>query len=160
MSTYNYHDGRPRVVSMYDRILVPTDGSKGTTRSLEHAAAIARDNDATVHALYVVDQRLYRAASRDTKDEVIASLEEEGEYALDDAVTRLEENGVDVVTARREGIPYKSILSYADEEDLDLLVMGTHGRTGRDRMATLGSVTERVVKNADIPVLVVDIGEE
>jgi|AntDeeMinimDraft_5_1070356.scaffolds.fasta_scaffold24905_2 nucleotide-binding universal stress UspA family protein len=145
---------------MYDRILVPTDGSKGTTRSLEHAAAIARNNDATVHVLYVVDQRLYRAASKDTKDEVIASLEEEGEHALDDAVTRLEENGVEVVTVRREGIPYKSILAYTEDEAMDLVVMGTHGRTGRDRIATLGSVTERVVKNADVPVLVVDIAEE
>ncbi|MFW6435526.1 MAG: universal stress protein [Halovenus sp.] len=145
---------------MYDRILVPTDGSKGTTRSLQHAASIARDNDATVHALYVVDQRLYRAASKDTKDEVIASLEEEGEHALDDATTRLEEHGVEVVTVSREGIPYKSILAYAEEEGMDLIVMGTHGRTGRDRIATLGSVTERVVKNADVPVLVVDIAEE
>lgn len=152
--------GAEASVTMYDRILVPTDGSKGTTRSLEHAAAIARDNDATVHVLYVVDQRLYRAASRDTKDEVIASLEEEGDHALDDAVTRLEENGADVATVRREGIPYKSILSYTEAEDIDLVVMGTHGRTGRDRIATLGSVTERVVKNADVPVLVVDIAEE
>ncbi|MFB6188638.1 MAG: universal stress protein [Halapricum sp.] len=145
---------------MYDQILVPTDGSKGTAKSLEHAAEIARDNDATVHALYVVDQRLYRAASKDTKDEVIASLEEEGEHALDDAVARLEDEGVEVATARREGVPYKSILAYADEEGVDMIVMGTHGRTGRDRMATLGSVTERVVKNADVPVLVVDIDGE
>ena len=139
---------------MYDRILVPTDGSKGTTRSLEHAAAIARNNDATVHVLYVIDQRLYRAASKDTKDEVIASLEEEGEHALDDAVTRLEEHGVEVVTVRREGIPYKSILAYTEEEEMDLVVMGTHGRRGVSR-ALLGSVTERVVRLADAPVLTV-----
>jgi len=145
---------------MYDHILVPTDGSDGTVESIDHASAIARDNDATVHVLYVIDERLYRAASKDTKDEVIKSLEEEGDHAIEDAVTRIEEHGVDVVTERRRGIPYKSILNYAGEESIDLIVMGTHGRTGRDRVATLGSVTERVVKQASVPVLVVDIDEE
>jgi nucleotide-binding universal stress UspA family protein len=145
---------------MYDRVLVPTDGSGGTAESVEHAAAIARDNDATVHVLYVVDQRQYRAAARDTKDEVIASLREEGELAVDDATTWLADEGVEVVSEIREGIPYKTILEYTDDESIDLVVMGTHGRTGRDRRVALGSVTERVVKNADVPVLVVEIDRE
>jgi nucleotide-binding universal stress UspA family protein len=145
---------------MYDRILVPTDGSKGTSESVAHAASIARDRGATVEVLYVVDQRQYRAASRDTKDEVIESLREEGERAIDDAVTWLADEGVDTETEIREGIPYKTILEYADETDVDLIVMGTHGRTGRDRRVALGSVTERVVKNSKRPVLVVDIDGE
>ncbi|MFW6018585.1 MAG: universal stress protein [Halapricum sp.] len=145
---------------MYDHILVPTDGSKGTRESIDHASTIARNNDAVVHVLYVLDERLYRAASKDTKDEVIASLQEEGEHAIDEAVTQIEDNGAEVVTERRRGIPYKSILEYAEAEPIDMIVMGTHGRTGRDRIATLGSVTERVVKNADVPVLVVDIDRE
>jgi nucleotide-binding universal stress UspA family protein len=145
---------------MYDHILVPTDGSDGTKRSIEHAATIARDNDATVHVLYVIDQRLYRAASKDTKDEVVATLQEEVERAIEDAVTQIEEYGVDVTSERVRGIPYKSILEHAEEEPTDLVVIGTHGRTGRDRIATLGSVTERVVKNANVPVLVVDIDKE
>ena len=145
---------------MYDHILVPTDGSKGTAASIDHASAIARQNDAIVHVLYVIDKRLYRAASKDTKEEVIASLEEEGEHAIGEAVTQIEDNGAEVVTERRRGIPYKSILEYAEAEPIDMIVMGTHGRTGRDRIATLGSVTERVVKNADVPVLVVDIDGE
>ncbi|MCU4717786.1 universal stress protein [Halapricum hydrolyticum] len=145
---------------MYDHILVPTDGSKGTAKSIDHASAIARNNDALVHVLYVIDERLYRAASKDAKDEVIASLEEEGDRAIEDAVTRIEDHGAEVTTERLRGIPYKSILEYTDEEPIDMIVMGTHGRTGRDRIATLGSVTERVVKNADVPVLVVDIDGE
>ncbi|QSG10127.1 Nucleotide-binding protein, UspA family [Halapricum desulfuricans] len=145
---------------MYDHILVPTDGSKGTTKSIDHASTIARNNDATVHVLYVIDERLYRAASKDAKEEVIASLKEEGEHAIDDAVARLEDDGVEIVTEQLRGIPYKSILGYAGEEPIDMIVMGTHGRTGRDRIATLGSVTERVVKNADAPVLVVNIDSE
>jgi len=143
---------------MYDDILLPTDGSSGTTEALEHARTIAGNHDATVHVLYVVDSRHYRAASEDTKEEVRRSLVEEGERALDDAEVRLTEEGLDVRTACHEGIPHKTILAYAEEEGVDLVVMGTHGKTGRERLASLGSTTERVVKNGKVPVLVVDIG--
>ncbi|RLM48772.1 universal stress protein, partial [Halorubrum sp. Atlit-28R] len=121
------------------------------------ATSIARDNDATLHGLYVVDRRLYVAADKANQDEVRQSLEEEGEVALDDIVVGGEEAGVEVVTTMAEGIPHKTITNYAEEEDIDLIVMGTHGRTGRDRVANLGSVTERVVESAPIPVLVVHI---
>jgi nucleotide-binding universal stress UspA family protein len=142
---------------MYDSVLVATDGSSGTTETLAHAASIARDNDATLHGLYVVDKRLYLAADKSNQDEVRQSLEEEGEVALDDIVVGGEESGVEVVTTMEEGIPHKTITDYAEEEDIDLIVMGTHGRTGRDRVANLGSVTERVVQSAPVPVLVVHI---
>jgi nucleotide-binding universal stress UspA family protein len=145
---------------MYDRILVPTDGSSGTAKTLDHACAIASDNDATVHALYVVDRRLFLAAEDDTKDDVRASLEDEGDAALDDARAAAEEAGVEVVTERRDGIPHRAIVDYAAEIDADLVAMGTHGRTGRDRLAALGSVTERVVETADRPVLVVNIDDD
>jgi nucleotide-binding universal stress UspA family protein len=145
---------------MYDHILVPTDGSSGTTKTLDHASSLARANDATVHVLYVIDKRLYRAAEDDAKDSVRRSLDEEGDRAIDAAVAHFEDEGIDVISAMREGIPHKTILEYAAEADVDLIAMGTHGRTGRDRLANLGSVTERVVKNTTQPVLVVNIDEE
>lgn len=144
---------------MYETILVPTDGSKGTAETLDHAVSIARDNDAEVHVLYVVDQRRYRAAGSDMKDEVRKSLELEGERSLEDARTRLEDAGLVVETHLDEGIPHREIADYVEREGTDLVVMGTHGRTGRDRVANLGSVTQRVVERAAAPVLVVDIGE-
>jgi nucleotide-binding universal stress UspA family protein len=142
---------------MYDSVLVATDGSSGTTETLAHATSIARDNDAALHGLYVVDKRLYLAADKANQDEVRQSLEEEGEVALDDIAVGGEEAGVEVVTNMEEGIPHKTITDYAEREDIDLIVMGTHGRTGRDRVANLGSVTERVVQSAPVPVLVVHI---
>lgn len=141
----------------YDTVLLTTDGSKGSHETIDHAVSLARDNDATLHVLYVVDKRRYLAADKDTQDGVIQSLEEEGEHALDDAAVTAEEAGLDVVTEMRDGIPHKTILKYADEVDADVVTMGTHGRTGRDRVANLGSVTERVVKSADVPVFVVHI---
>lgn len=54
-------------------------------------------------------------------------------------------------------MPHRVILDYADEHGADVVVMGTHGRTGRDKLTSLGSVTERVIENAKRPVLVVHI---
>lgn len=142
---------------MYEDVLFPTDGSSGTLAALDHALAIARDSDAAVHGLYVLDRRLATAAQADTKDEVIQSLEEEAERALHDVEVHAAESAIDPCTEQREGIPHREILEYADEHGIDLLVMGTHGRTGPDRIANLGSTTERVVKNGEVPVLVVDI---
>ena len=144
---------------MYDNILLPTDGSSATTEALEHALTIAIDKDATVHPLYIVDKRHLRAADDETTEEVRRSLEEEATHALDDAQVRIEDEGVEVETAQREGTPHRAILDYAEDADIDLIVMGTHGKNGRERLAQLGSTTERVVKNADLPVLVVEIGD-
>jgi len=143
---------------MYDRILLPTDGSTPSSQAVEHAVRIAGE-ESVVHVLYVVDQRRYRAADSDTKAEVRKSLELEGDRALDDARTRLEENGLTVETVRRDGIPHREIVDYAGESGVEIVVMGTHGRTGRDRVANLGSVTQRVVESVDLPVLVVDMSE-
>lgn len=144
---------------MYDDILLPTDGSSATTKALEHAVSIASDKDATVHVLYVLDKRHFMAADERTTEEVRRSLDEEAEHAIDDATVRLEDEGIDCVPVRREGIPHRTIIEYADSEGIDLIVMGTHGKTGPERLEQLGSTTERVVKNADQPVLVVEIGK-
>ena len=142
---------------MYDEILLPTDGSSGTVDAMEHALTVAADQDARIHVLYVVDRRLYTAADAANKDEIRQSLEEEAEVSLDDARVRIEDEGIECVTTSIEGIPHREITDYADAEGIDLVVMGTHGKTGAERVANLGSTTERVVQRADVPVLVVDI---
>lgn len=142
---------------MYDDILLPTDGSSATVQALEHALTIGADNDARIHVLYVLDKRHYLAAAEDTKEEIRRSLDEEADRALDDARIRIEEEGIECATSRREGVPHKTVVDYAETEDIDLVVMGTHGKTGKERVASLGSTTERVVKNSDRPVLVVEL---
>lgn len=142
---------------MYDDILLPTDGSSATAQALNHARSIAEDKDATIHVLYVLDKRHYLAADENMKGEIRKSLEEEGERALEDARISIEDAGLEARTDHIEGVPHKTIVEYADEHGMDLIVMGTHGKTGRDRVASLGSTTERVVKNAGMPVLVVEL---
>jgi nucleotide-binding universal stress UspA family protein len=142
----------------YDTILVPTDGSEGIERVLDHALRLAGDHDATVHALNVVDRRIVRAAEEGSRDEIDDSLRERGERAVDRVESLATEAGVEVVSAVREGVPDREIRAYADAVDADVIVLGTHGRTGRDRLASLGSVTERVVTDTDRPVFVVQVG--
>lgn len=142
---------------MYDDILVPTDGSSGTAEVLDHAIAIASEGT-TVHGLYVVDKRHIMAADEDSKAEVRRSLQEEGERALDDVEVTVEDAGLTAATVCEEGIPHRVAVEYAHEADADLVVMGTHGRTGRQGVEALGSTTDRVVENGSIPVLVVNIG--
>jgi nucleotide-binding universal stress UspA family protein len=145
---------------MYERILVPTDGSPGTERALEHATGLAETFGATIHALSVTDKRIRLAASEDDRDQVATTLQDEAEAAVDAVEESVAGRAIDVVTAIRDGIPHRAIVEYGAEEDVDLVVIGTHGRTGRDQLVNLGSVTERVVELADRPVLVVDIADE
>ncbi|WP_411963001.1 universal stress protein [Haloferax sp. YSMS24] len=142
---------------MYEDILVPTDGSDGTGRAIEHALELAGP-DSKIHVLSVVDQRVYLAAGGDQQDAVIQSLRDDAVDAVELCVAECE-GKCETTTAVREGVPHRVILEYADEHDVDVVVMGTHGRTGRDKLTSLGSVTERVVENAKRPVLVVHIDE-
>jgi nucleotide-binding universal stress UspA family protein len=144
---------------MYDRILLPTDGSDGTDRAIEHALAAA-DADTTIHVLSVVDRRLYLSAEKDDQEEVLETLRAESDQAVTDLAARIEDAGHDAVGVVREGIPHDEIVAYADEAEVDLIVIGSHGRTGREKIVNLGSVTERVISNVGRPVLVVDIGPE
>ncbi|WP_159901825.1 universal stress protein [Salinirussus salinus] len=141
---------------MYDDILVPTDGSSGTAEVLDHALAIAEEGT-TVHGLYVVDKRHIMAADEGSKEEVRRSLQEEGERALDDVAVTVEDAGLTARTVCEEGIPHRTVVEYAQDSGIDLVVMGTHGRTGRQGVEALGSTTERVVENGSVPVLVVNI---
>lgn len=141
---------------MYQRILVPTDGSEGATAAVEEAVALADRFDAGVHALYVVDQT-YPAASK--WDMLVEEQEETGEAALDAIAAAGADAGVTVERHLRRGVPHEEILDAAGDYDADLVVMGTHGRTGLDRVLHTGSTTERVVRLSEIPVLTVRLRE-
>lgn len=138
---------------MYDELLVPTDGSPASEAAVEHAIVVAKRFDARVHALYVVDATAYSALDSGT-DTVVQSLEQEGQEAVATVIDAAEAADLPTETAIVSGTAYRSILEYANNAEIDLIVMGTHGRQGLDRYL-LGSVTERVVRSADPPVLTV-----
>ncbi|OLZ42672.1 universal stress protein [Natrinema saccharevitans] len=145
---------------MYDDILVPTDGSDTIPETLAHALPIAADNDATVHGLYVVDSRVIAAADDETSPDLERSLEAEGKEAVAAVEERATDEGLETVGEIRQGTPSKTILEYAEEQGIDLIVIGTRGKSPREKVTSLGSVSERVVDNASIPVFVVrDAGD-
>ncbi|UPV75386.1 universal stress protein [Halorussus limi] len=144
---------------MYDRILVPTDGSEQHP-VVTQAMNVAELADATVHALYVVDERaLDYQPSESGRQETRDARREEGEEATQHIADAGANRGVEVVTAIREGTPATTIVEYAADEDVDMVVMGTHGRSGVDRYV-LGSVTEQVVRTSDVPVLTVNLARQ
>ncbi len=142
---------------MYDDVLLPTDGSAGIEAVIDHAGTLAAKHDATLHALYVVDTAsLMDIPMEATMDGVSQALEQEGESALRQVQRRT--NDAPVETELIEGSPAREITSYATENPCDLIVMGTHGRSGVDRLL-LGSVAERVVRSAPVPVMTVTVDE-
>lgn len=144
---------------MYSRILFPTDGSDESEIVLEHAVDLAKQYDATLHGLYVGDQRSYAGLAGDMEREKIREAQQSlSEEALGAVTSAAGADGIDVETAHRSGIPAERILEFIDEADVDLVVMGTHGRTGFQR-ALLGSVAEAVVRQSPVPVHLVPVGE-
>lgn len=143
---------------MYDHILVPTDGSEGALGAADEAIGLASEYDATLHVLYAVNESAIPPDAG--AGQVIESLESAGAEAIEEIADLAREGGVeDVETTVAMGAPHRAILDYASEHGIDLIVMGTHGRTGLDRYL-LGSVTEKVVRKADAPVLTVRVGTE
>ncbi|WP_161569878.1 universal stress protein [Salinigranum halophilum] len=142
---------------MYDEVLIPTDGSESAERAAQYATVLAAAYDSTVHVLSVVDERDYDGVEREGADAGKTAAEQQANEAVDAvaALVSRERAGGDRVTTRvTVGVPSEAILAYVDEAGIDLVVMGTHGRTGVERFL-IGSVAERVVRHADVPVLTV-----
>ncbi|QLD89561.1 universal stress protein [Natronomonas salina] len=152
---------------MYERILIPTDGSDVAETAIDQALDLAERYGAEVHALFVVDtdslsltlggEQLDRIEQGrfDEMEEVKAKAEEATGYVAE----RASERGLDVVEHVSAGRPHEMVAQYAEGHGIDLVVMGSHGRSGV-RRALLGSVTERVLRGTDVPVLVVDAREK
>lgn len=143
---------------MYDSILFPTDGSKGADAALRHAIEQALQYDAALHVLYVIEETV--PAIEVGAPDVLDAMEEHGQQVIDDVRKAAKSAGVESTQASiAAGSPYSRILEYVEDADIDLIVMGTHGRRGLDRYL-LGSVTEKVVRTADCPVLTVRASHE
>jgi nucleotide-binding universal stress UspA family protein len=141
------------IVPDFETVLVPTDGSETANAAADHAIRIAAETDAALHIVHVVD--LTAITDEYGSGAVLEALEEAGERAVDNVVERANEAGVRSVEASvMSGTPARAIVDYADDREIDLVVMGTHGRTGLSRYL-LGSVTEKVVRLAGTPVLTI-----
>ncbi|PSP39268.1 universal stress protein [Halobacteriales archaeon QH_10_70_21] len=133
---------------MYDRIPVPTDGSTGSAHVAMQAFDLADRYGATVHVLHVVDGSLRSVLGTDSATE---ALHEPGRRAVETLEELARSDDLETVPALREG-------DCAGDVDADLIVMGTHGRSGIERRL-IGSVAETVVRHAERPVMTVRLPE-
>lgn len=149
---------RSEVTGGYDEILLSTDGSEAASAAVPDGLALADSFDARVHVVNIVDIAV-TGASEVAPAEVLETMREIGEKAVEAVAEQARERGVTVVTEVREEFPARGLLNYAEAEDIDMFAMGTTGQSGLSRFL-LGSTTERIVRHADVPVVAVNARED
>jgi nucleotide-binding universal stress UspA family protein len=130
---------------MFEKILVPTDGSEYAARAVEVALSLARELDSRVVALHVLDEKLIMP---------FEVLEEEGQNILGQVRKRGEEMGVLVDEIILFGNPRRDMAKIVTKSGADLVIIGTHGRTGVERLL-MGSVAESALKTVQVPVMLI-----
>jgi len=142
--------GEPAV----EDVLLPTDASDASSVAVDWGLSLTKVYEARLHAIYSVDTSWI--GGLEDAPGVHGALEADGREALDEIRRLAREADVSITGTIASGRASRVIRSYADANDVDLIVMGTHGRSGLERYL-IGSVTEAVVRNADVPVCCVPI---
>ncbi len=139
---------------MYKKILIPTDGSEFAKKAQMHALFIAKVSGAEIIAVSVTENNFVNGLPLDDEiyqlNQILNERSEENLKEFD----KLNEDGVEVTHIIKEGSPARAILEVANEENVDLIVMGSSGKSGFDRFI-MGSVADKVVNSAKCAVLVV-----
>jgi nucleotide-binding universal stress UspA family protein len=136
-------------------IFVPTDFSPYADRAVDYAIALARTLQARLTLLHVMHLPQWEMGemSPSSLDAYVQGREADAQHQMQTAQARVAHAGLPCDSAIIEGVPYRTIVDLAGNRAVDLIVMGTHGRTGLLHVL-LGSVAERVVRLAPCPVLV------
>lgn len=143
---------------MFKHILVPVDGSATSLQAVEKAAGIAKAFGSAVTAIYVIDPYPFTGVGTDFaygQAQYLSAATAEANEAIKAAREQIEAAGLAVQTRVVEAhTPWRGILETATALGADLVVMGSHGRRGLEKLV-LGSVAQRVLSHATLPVLVV-----
>lgn len=141
-----------------DRILVPTDFSEGSKTALQYACGLAEKLDAQLHLLHVIPDHAWLIAGSDAlysiPGDYYQEVHEEVRRELSRLVDSTAEAKARITSDFRDGAPFVEIVRCARQQSVDLIVIGTHGRTGLPHLM-IGSVAEKVVRKAPCPVLTV-----
>lgn len=143
---------------MFKHLVVPVDGSATARRAVDKAVAMARAFNSDVSLIYVIDPYALSGAGTELsygQAQYLSAATAEAHEALEAARLAFEAHGIAARTSVVEGhAVYRAILDAAEAAHADLLVMGSHGRHGLERLV-LGSVTAQVLSHAHLSVLVV-----
>lgn len=141
------------MTTLFERILIATDGSEKNRPAVRKGLEIARLCGSTLYAIYVIDETLMTSAQMDVlTDDVYVKLKAEGEEAIEQ-VKRLAD-GTAVEGLLLSGTPAHVITDFAVKNKVDLIVVGSQGKSGLERII-LGSIAENIIRMADCMVLVV-----
>ena len=139
---------------MYKKILVPTDGSEFAKKAQQHAMFLAKVSGAELVAVSVTENDFVNGLPLDDEvyqlNQILKERSEENLKEFDE----LNKDDLKITHVIREGSPAKVILDVVNDEDIDLIVMGSSGKSGFDRFI-MGSVADKVVNSAKCAVLVV-----
>jgi nucleotide-binding universal stress UspA family protein len=138
----------------YKKIMVATDGSKLVRKAIETGIDIAKLSGAKIYAVYVIVPTTHSARDFGWEKASMEHFRKEGEKATGFVEDAAKAADVEVESLLLEGQPAEKIIEFAEQNDIEMIVMGTLGKTGLDRFL-LGSVAENVVRHSKIPVLVV-----
>ena len=143
---------------MFKHILVPVDGSSTAGRAVAQAVALAQAFNSAVTLIYVIDPYAFTGVGTDFsygQAEYLSAATAEGDAAISAAKQAFEAHGIAAKGSVVEGhAVYRAILDTAEALNADLVVMGSHGRHGLEKLV-LGSVTAQVLSHAHLSVLVV-----
>ena len=137
-----------------EKVVVPVDFSENSEQALSVAVDLARTLGAEIHVVHVVPTVPYFGPPFVPGPVLIGQVKEAGRKELDALMARLRARGINASAVLAEGVAYTEIDRAAADLGADLIVIGTHGRTGFQHLL-LGSVAERVVRMSRIPVMVV-----
>ncbi len=143
------------MIKPFEKVLVATDFSDHAHRALERAIDLAQRYEASLHVVHVWDMPLLaRGASMEPSVDWSTLIEASARAELDELVSGLRTSKLSVTSTLTTGSPWERILADAEAQGADLIVVGTHGRTGIRRVM-MGSVAERVVRMSPVAVLTI-----
>ena len=145
-----------RLTFPYERILVATDGSAAADRAVEHAVDLADATDAALYVLSIVEDSSIGDESASSVS--VAESESRAQQAVDAAIEAAATAGVEAFERIEHGNPVAEIQRHIDEDAIDVVVLGTTGRHGLEQIL-LGSVAQRTVRTASVPVVTVSADE-
>jgi nucleotide-binding universal stress UspA family protein len=140
---------------MYKKIVLAVDGSEISMNAAKHAVALAKSTGGELIAIHVVPPIDVMDIESFKPETLLSGLRKEGEKILSEVRDLAAKEGVSIQTHVEDGIPYDRICEVAEDSDADLIIMGSHGRSGIGKVF-IGSVAERVISKTKCrPVLVV-----